>query len=178
MWAIDHPTSPLAQVLLDSDNDPHMWRSEFFARILSEVAYGFCAIAFLFFFYSGNTFCGPPQSGDLTQHLFKLALGVVVLDSVASLFGWVSDRAFGSSPIAFGYAPAFATLTVGVCLAYFPFWLYQGYGHFRLEYTPWNVDCLFREGYGMMFPIIGAPLFAAITLARELVIVKMRRRRA
>ena len=58
-----------------------MWRSESLVRILSEVAYASCVIAFLSFFYNGSPFCGRLQ-------VLKLALVVVALDILASSFGW------------------------------------------------------------------------------------------
>jgi hypothetical protein len=151
-----------------------MWRSEPLVRILSEVAYGSCVIAFLFYFYAGS--CGRLR-------ILRLALAIVALDSIASSFGWVSNRTFSPLRNEVGYTPVFtsllvggySSLLVGGCLALLPFWLFQGYGHFRFEYTTWNVNCLFTEGYAISFPVICAPVFAVMTFCREIGIAKILR---
>ena len=146
----------------------NMWRSESLVRILSEVAYACCVIAFLSFFYNGSPFCGRLQ-------VLKLALVVVALDSLASSFGWAFSWTLRSKRKVVVYAPVFSTLLVSGCLVYLPFWLFQGYGHFRFEYTSWNLRCVFEEGYVITFLAICAPVLAGMTFCREIGIEKVLR---
>jgi hypothetical protein len=52
--------------------------SRILVRVLSEVAYGFCALAFLFFFYKGNSFCNPSLGVGLVLRLLRPVLAIVV----------------------------------------------------------------------------------------------------
>lgn len=61
---------------------------------------------------------------------------------------------------------------VGLVVARLPFLIYRGYGHFRFEGTWADVSCFFTEGYGLMFPIVVAPLLALATFAQKLAFLK------
>ena len=136
-----------------------MWRSESFFRITLEVAYALCIVTLLFLFF-GSEVCGRIP-------ILKLALVIVALDSLANFFGGVSNRVFLPGRAGVGYA-LFSSLFVGGLVGYLPFWLFQGYGHYRFEYTLWNASCLFAEGHAITFPMICAPALAAITFCREI----------
>ena len=59
-----------------------------------------------------------------------------------------------------------SALVAGAGFASIPFWIYRGYGHFLLENTWADVSCFFTEGYGMMFPVVVAPLLTGATVIR------------
>jgi hypothetical protein len=61
-------------------------------------------------------------------------------------------------------------------LIFLPPLLYKGYGIFLFEGTWADVSCLFREGYGMVFPIVAAPVFAAMSFLREIIASRPLRR--
>lgn len=136
-----------------------MWRSESLLRITLEVAYALCVVTLLFLFF-GSEVCGRIP-------VLKLALVIVALDSLANSFGGVSNRVFLPRRAGLSYALC-SSLFVGGLVGYLPSWLFQGYGHYRFEYTSWNASCLFEEGHAITFPMICAPALAAITFCREI----------
>jgi hypothetical protein len=100
-----------------------------------------------------------------------LALAVTAWDFISSLLGAVASS--------FGWiwvAPALSTIVVFAGLASLAWLAHIGYGSFRFENTWADISCFVTEGYGMMFPISVAPLFAAITLIREVVLLRLQRR--
>jgi hypothetical protein len=69
-----------------------------------------------------------------------------------------------------------STILAFAGFASLPFWLFEGYGHWRFENTGANVSCFFMEGYGMAFPFVVAPLLAMATLVCEVLVYRTQKR--
>jgi hypothetical protein len=72
-----------------------------------------------------------------------------------------------------GTAILVSTLVAGLGFASMPSWIYRGDGRFLFENTWADVSCVFTEGYGMACPFVVAPILAAVTFLRELVLLKV-----
>jgi hypothetical protein len=138
-------------------------------RLRGVLAAGYFAVAYLvlFFYTAGSLFCSRPGEAGHAIITARLAVACTLLDSVASLCGVALCKRLNS---AFGMAAV--CVIVGAALVSAPFWIYRGYGVFLFEHTFADVSCFFTEGYGMMFPVIVAPLLAVATFAREWIFVR------
>jgi len=126
----------------------------------------------LFYFSHDDPFCARPGASNHWLVTGQLALALAAYGFAVS-FG-VAAVLNTSPKIARmrWMGPIVAALLVGLGVARLPFLIYRGYGHFRFEGTWADVSCFFTEGYGLMFPIVVAPLLALATFAQEIAILK------
>ena len=128
------------------------------------------AIAFviLFFFALNDSFCARPEANNHLLVTGQLALAVEVFAFIVS---FAVDAALSAAP-RIGRIRLLGLLipaiVVGLGGAIMPFWIYQGYGHFRFEHTWADVSCFFTEGYGLAFSMLVVPLFALAACGRRL----------
>jgi hypothetical protein len=131
----------------------------------------------LFVFSAGDTFCARPAGPNHEIVTFELALVLSVLDLAVSVVVAstldASRRLLKSRWI----TPVTAALLCGAVCAYFPIWIYRGYGHFRFENTWADVSCFVTEGYGFGFMFLVAPILALATFLQEAVILRFQTRR-
>ena len=130
------------------------------------------AFIVLFYFSHDDPFCARPGvrnhwlvTGQLALALaaygFAVSFGVAAALNTAPKIARM--RWMGS---------IIAALVVGLGVASLPFLIYRGSGHFRFEGTWADVSCFFTEGYGLMFPLVVAPLLAVATFAQEIAFLK------
>ena len=140
-----------------------MNRRTLWTRVALIALYFAATFCILFYFSDGNTFCGGAH-GHLIETT-RLAIACTAWSLFASLCGAIVSQKFG------GFLKFSAEVVVFfVAFAGFgslPLWIYAGYGHFRFENTIADVSCFFAEGFGIAFPIIVAPVLAALTLLCE-----------
>jgi len=148
-----------------SESDP-VFNTRYFLRLLLSCIYAFVAFAILRWFYAGDSFCTRP--GGINLSAFKLAFSITILDRLASWLGMLLGHGSKVFDRPVWIRALSAAVIVGTILFFSPNWIYQAYRVFRFYGTPADVTCLFEEGYGMVFPVTVAPLFALLTFAREL----------
>jgi hypothetical protein len=151
-----------------------MSRRTLWTRVALTAIYFAATFSILFYFSEGNTFC-EQVNGHLIESI-RLAIACTVWSLFASFCGAIASQAFGRFLKFFGGFVSFFVAFAG--FASLPFWLYLGYGHFRFENTIADVSCFFTEGFGIVFPIIVAPVLAALTLACEFVIQRTTKKAA
>jgi hypothetical protein len=140
-----------------------MNRRTLWTRVALTAFYFAATFCYLFYISDGNTFCGGAH-GRVVETL-RLAIACTAWSLFASLCGAIVSHIFGSYLKSSG---AFVSVFVAlVGFASIPLWIYAGYGHFRFKDTFADVSCFFAEGYGIVFPIIVAPVLAALTLLCE-----------
>ena len=145
-----------------------MVKRRYAVRSIMNGLYLLGAYIFLKWFYSGNPLCGEIGRPSLSLSVVRLTLLIALLDVVASQVALLLLGRRCRAPMGRDWVCALAAAgLVGTVLILSPEWIYKGSGVFRLEGTVADVSCLFEEGYGMVFPFTVAPLFAALTLARE-----------
>lgn len=152
-----------------------MQDNELRVRIYLSIVYGFLAFAVLTAQYRNSYFCNRTEKLGFIAPVLRLSFAVTLLDLVGSLCGRGLDRLRAPKGPRTYIAPVACSVIVGSGLFYLPFWIYLGYGHFRFENTVLDVSCLFTEGYGIVFVYIFAPLFAILSLTRELILEKVLR---
>lgn len=150
--------------------------SELRLRIFLELAYGLLTFAVFAIFYRQDFFCNRTSSLGYVAPVLTLTIGVTLLDFIATMCGRVLAHYLAASIPKTLIASVVCSAIVGIVLFYLPFWVNQGYGHFRFESIA-NVGCLFTEGYGMMFLYLAPPFFALLSLIRELILGRMLRSR-
>jgi hypothetical protein len=139
-------------------------------KVRAAVTIGFFAISFvvLFYYTYGSFFCSRPgESGHAAQTL-HLTIACTLWEVLVSICGAFVAKKCGAR----GLAPVLSTTLALLGFASIPFWIYDS-GTFMFEGTWADVSCFFTQGFGMMFPIIVAPILAAATLAGEFVILKL-----
>jgi hypothetical protein len=140
-------------------------------RLALTILYFATCYGILFYYTYGSPFCVQPDLHAIETA--RLAIACTAWDLFASICGLLV--ACISKKVTSGIAPFVATLTAGIDFVYLPFWMFQGYGHFRFEYT-WNMNCFFTEASGMVFPFVVSPVFTLMTLFREWLVIRMQRR--
>jgi hypothetical protein len=129
-------------------------------------------LSFLYFILSFGTlfFCTDDSPGWLQANgqgrvmtIARLALACTVWDMFARACGAVAAAAIKMPESKFATAPLASALVAGLGLASIP-WIYHGSGRFMFETTGVDVSPFFIVGYGMIFPLVVAPLLALATL--------------
>lgn len=139
-----------------------MNRRTLWTRVTLTAFYFAATFCYLFYLSDGNTFCGGAH-GRLVETI-RLAIGCTAWSLFASLCGAIAFHKLKIPKSAAGFI-SFAVALLGfISITY---WIYAGYGHFRFENTIADVSCFFTEGFGIVFPIIVAPVLAAQTLLCE-----------
>ena len=121
----------------------------------------------------GNYFCNRPGSSGFLIPTLALTFVVVIWDLISSSLAGVVARFVGTKS-----APFLAAVFVFAGLTTLPFIVFRGGGSTAFENTWADVSCFVTEGYGMMFPVTMAPLFAVATLIKEWLILRSQKRRA
>jgi hypothetical protein len=136
------------------------------------------AVAFivLLYFSFDDSFCARPGARNYWIMNGQLALALaaysfIVTFGVAAVLSISAPKLGRIRRIRAGIS----ALVVGLGVAFIPFWIYRGYGHFRFEGTWADVSCYFTEGFGLMFPFTVAPLLAIATYVQEIAILKLQR---
>ena len=139
------------------------------------IIYFVIAYVVLFFFFRDDPFCARPGARNYLLVACGLALALASYDFAVSLV--VATVLNGAARILRmrWLGPPVIALVVGLGVGYLPFWIYKGYGHFRFEGTWADASCFFTEGYGLTFPFVLAPLFALLSLTREISMLQLRR---
>jgi hypothetical protein len=139
-------------------------------RLFVTIGYFVVCFALLFYYTSGNPFCSRPgEYGHLAQTL-HLTIAFTLWEVLVSLCGAFAVKLFRVRRA----APLVSTALALIGVASIPFWIYDS-GRFMFEGTSADVSCFFTEGYGMMFPLVVAPALALLTLAGELIILRLNR---
>jgi hypothetical protein len=130
-----------------------LWREQAGKRFVIGAAYALSSYLVLRWFYGGDPFCHErsgawPAVVSVTVRIYGEARSTKVERWMLALIGGV--------------------VICGV-LVFLPGLLYKGYGVFRFEGTEFDVSCLFREGFGIAFPIVVAPAIAALSFIREII---------
>jgi hypothetical protein len=129
----------------------------FWSRLVRSVLFFASSDLILLWFTAGDVFCGHGRIAVATE----LALAFAVLDLCASSGTAVAVNLSGVNPKA---APLLSALITGVGIASVPFWIYRGYGIFRLQGTWADVSCGFTEDFGISFLFAVAPALAFLSL--------------
>jgi hypothetical protein len=141
-------------------------------QLFSSVGY-FAIVYVMLFFYASDYFCSSSRGQTRPILAAKLAIVCTVWAVFAGACG-----AFASLAIRVR-APWIQTLVTAVIagagFASIPSLIDRGYGHFVAENTWADVSCFFTEGYGMMFPIVVAPLLTATAAIRVWLVAKAMR---
>lgn len=146
-------------------------------RTLLVIVYGVIAFAALTAFYRHSYFCNRTGKFGFIAPVVTLSVAITLLDLIASLCARGLDRLWVPKGPKIYIAPVACSVIVACGLFYLPSWIYRGYGHFRFENTVLHISCLFTEGYGIVFLYIFAPLFAILSLVRELILERALRPR-
>lgn len=134
----------------------HMSRQQLLARTTSIGVY------FLLAFIVLHWFAGR---GFLRSTLI-LSLGCTVWDMLACAVGeWVEKNVIELRTV----SPLLGGAIAGAGLASMPFWIYRGYGHFFFEGTWGDISCFFKEGTGIAFPFVVAPVLGFLTLLHGII---------
>lgn len=137
------------------------------AGIVSIGTYTPCAYLILWWYTMGDIFCRSHFA--ITARLtFAFTVWYLIIKALGEL---LKNIGLPRVPLA-----ALKAAVVAVGIASIPFWLYRGYGYFLLENTSADVNCAFREGYGMVFPFVVAPLFFVLCLICEALAVQLTKR--
>lgn len=133
------------------------------------VALGYFVICLtgLFYYTYGSVFCSRPGGPSHAAQTLRLTMACTVWYGLVSICGAIVAKKTGLR----GIAPVVGTVLALMGFVSIPFWIYDS-GRFIFEGTWADVSCFFTEGYGMMFPIVVAPLLALAALLGELVIMK------
>jgi hypothetical protein len=140
-----------------------MNRKTLWTRVALTAFYFGATFCYLFYISEGNIFCEEVH-GHLIETA-RLAIACTAWSLFASLCAAIVSHSFGRF-----LKVSAVSVSVVVALAGFgslPLWIYAGYGHFRFENTIADVSCFFTEAYGIVFPIMVAPVLAALTLLCE-----------
>jgi len=151
-----------------------MRKSPVLIRAALSCAYGVIVFAFLSYWHSGNTFCDGANPAGIRLHVLRLGIAIVALDLAAGLCGSTMDSLVKSDRGKFCFSPLVAAVIVGVAAWALPDFVNSDPGFF--VNTPWDVTCLFYEGYGIVFIALCVPLLAGLTFVRELSVVRITRR--
>lgn len=160
------------------DHEPNYPRHrDLRVRIYLAIVYGLLVFTTLVAQYRDSYFCNRIGKFGFMAPVVTLSVAVTLLDLIASLCARGLDLRWVPKGPRIYIAPVACSVIVACGLSYLPFWIYLGYGHFRFENTVLNVSCLFSEGYGIVFLYIFAPLFAILSLVRELILERALRPR-
>jgi hypothetical protein len=131
-------------------------------RVALTAFYFAATFCYLYYFSRGETSCQDVNGYPVET--IRLAIGCTAWSLFASLCAAIALHRLNIPKSAAGFI-SFAVALVGFISI--PYWIYLGYGHFRFENTSADVSCFFREGFGIVFPIIVAPVLAGLTLLCE-----------
>ena len=146
----------MSPVTMNSMNRKTLW-----TRVALTALYFAATFCYLFYISDGNTFCGGAH-GRLVESI-RLAIACTAWSLFASLCAATAFHKLKIPKSAAGFI-SFAVALLGFISI--PYWISTGYG-FRFENTIADVSCFFTEGFGIVFPIIVAPVLAALTLLCE-----------
>jgi len=151
--------------------------SKFAPRGTLFIAYFVVTSAVLFLFSAGDSFCARPSGPNHEIATLALAVALSILDFAVSVIV-AAARSASSTIMKWRWiTPVTAAFLVGAVCAYFPSWIYRGYGHFRFENTWADVSCFVTEGYGFGFMFVVAPILALATFLREAIMLHCQTRR-
>ena len=140
-----------------------MNRRTLWTRVVLTAFYFAATFCYLYSFSRGDASCENVNGYPIET--IRLAIACTGWSLFASLCGAIVSNVFGG----------FLKFSVGVVIffvafggfAYLPRWIYLGYGRFRFENTSADVSCFFNDGFAIVFPIIIAPILAALALLCE-----------
>lgn len=135
------------------------WREQVTKRIVAAAVFGLLLYLGLCWLYSKDTFC----NNRVGRPVFALAVTIMLFDLVVSLLATLGYCGGESIRVERWLLALISAILMVAFAGFLPGLLYKGYGHFILEGTIADTSCLFREGYGMVFPVIVAPPIAALT---------------
>jgi hypothetical protein len=144
-----------------------MWRVQAARRIVVAIAYGLFSFVILYWLDGGNILCHGKTGVGVA--VLRLAIGITVFDLTVSLAVILAYSKKGSSDAERWMLALLSGIVMIAVLIFLPGLLYKGDGAFWFEGTWADVSCLFREGYGITFPIVVAPIFAAMSFVREII---------
>jgi hypothetical protein len=139
-----------------------MNRRTLWTRVTLTAFYFAATFCYLYSFSRGDTSC--QDANGFPIETIRFAIGCTAWSLFASLCGAIALHKLKIPKSAAGF------ISFGVALLGFisvPYWIYLGYGHFRFENTIADVSCFFTDGFGIVFPIIVAPVLAVLTLLCE-----------
>ena len=136
-------------------------------RFLFETVFFLCLFAAFLWEASGNYFCIESGRGVMVRQSLNLALIVSVWDSVAVglAFSVGQTMRASRSVMAARFPVGGGIAAVGYFAAVYVLAPGEQVGVFR---SSLDSSCFFTEGYGMMFPIIWAPILVIASTLREL----------
>jgi hypothetical protein len=144
-----------------------VWREQAGKRFVIGAAYALSSYLVLRWFYGGDTFCHG-RAGALPA-VVSLTISIALFDLALSLLAFFAYGESGSTKVERWMLALICGVVMCGVLGFLPGLLYKGYGVFRLEGTEFDVSCLFREGFGIAFPIVVAPAIAALSFTREII---------
>lgn len=136
-------------------------------RIVIAIAYGLLSFAWLYWLDGDNTLCAGKAGA--AHAVLRLSIGVTLFDLVLSMATVFVYSKKGSSDVERWMLALISSIVMIGVLIFLPGLLYRGHGVDWFEGTWADVSCLFREGFGMSFPILEAPIFAAMSFLREII---------
>jgi cation transport ATPase len=129
------------------------------------VLYFTVTFVILFLYGDRKYFCSPERTGQsYIVMTAKLALACTLWSLLASAAGTIGAK---GAKHRVGSALFISTAVAGAGFFSISFWIYRGYGVFVFENTWADVSCFFTEGYGMVFPVLIAPMLTGLTLLQE-----------
>jgi hypothetical protein len=138
------------------------WNAMRFLRIF---VYFTITFAGLFLLYKGDTFCREGNHSAILP-IMRLALACTAWDFLISSCVFLVRKSVRNKQLMIVRFSWFAALLsaglIGIGIGSIPFWIYQGHSIFEFANVLLNVNCLFMEGYGMVFHIIVAPPLALL----------------
>lgn len=143
-------------------------------RLIFTGIYLLVTFAALYWFYSDNLFCSGIRE---LRAIVALSLTLTLFEVLAGGCGFLLRR-FLKGEVGIGLAtPLSSALVCGLLTLALPTYLYRGYGAFYWEGAWADMGCLFREGYALVFPILGTATFASLTFVCELLYYRESRKK-
>jgi hypothetical protein len=137
------------------------------------VGYWIVVFVILFLFSVDDPFCERTGTRNHLIATAELALALATFDFVVCTSVTMVVKALKTTLKLPWMHAMIAALLVGIGLAYLPFWIYKGYGHFRFEHTWADVSCFFTEANELGFILFVAPPLAVATFLREILIRRL-----
>jgi hypothetical protein len=161
---------------MKSFNSIHVCRfSETGLREVFFACYFAFAFGVLLYFSFDDSFCFRPGARNYWLMNGQLAAALATYSFVVSFGVGAALSSLPKLGRTRWLSAVISALVVGFGVALLPFWIYEGYGHFRFEGTWGDVSCYFTEGFGLMFSFVVAPLLAVATFVQEIAILKLHR---
>lgn len=138
------------------------WRG----RIVAEVAFFACLFAGFYWESTGNFFCNEVSGTARSLQTLHIASILTAWDSLACVFGIAMARWLRNAAPENAARLWMSGAVAGIGYFSAPFVLFP-WNEEHAFHNLFNCSCFFTEGYGMMFPLLTAPVLTFGTLLRE-----------